>query len=59
MEGALGLRSGFLWKMEPLFYKIAKNKTVILPYGSDVQDITRSNNLILKIPLQMINKSRN
>ena len=46
--GALGLRSIFLWKMEPLIYKIAKIKTVILPYGSDVQDITRSNNLIFK-----------
>ena len=46
--GALGLISILLLRIETIFYKIAKIKTVILPYGSDVQDMTRSNNLIFK-----------
>lgn len=46
--GAIGLRSIIIWKIEPLLYKLAKIKTVILPYGSDVQDLTRSPNLIFK-----------
>lgn len=35
-------------KFEPLLYRIARVKIVIFPYGSDVQDMTRSNNLIFK-----------
>tara|TARA_B100001564_G_C20655887_1_gene679139 strand:+ start:797 stop:1960 length:1164 start_codon:yes stop_codon:yes gene_type:complete len=46
--GVIGLRSIFLWKIEPLILKLAKIKTVILPYGSDVQDMSRSDNLIFK-----------
>lgn len=46
--GVIGLRSVLLWKMEPFLFKLAKIKTVILPYGSDVQDLTRCNNLIFK-----------
>lgn len=45
--GALGDRPicGFL---EPLFYKIAGRKTAVFPYGSDVQEFTRSPNLLFK-----------
>lgn len=46
--GTIGLRSLILWKLEPFILKLAKIKTVILPYGSDVQDMTRSSNLIFK-----------
>ena len=46
--GVIGLRSVLLWKMEPFLFKVAKIKTVILPYSSDVQDLTRCNNLIFK-----------
>ena len=38
----------FLWRLEPFLYKLANVKIVILPYGSDVQDMTRSNNLLFK-----------
>lgn len=34
--------------MEPFLYRIARVKIVILPYGSDVQEMTRSKNLIFK-----------
>lgn len=46
--GPIGLKSNFLWKIEPLLYKISKTKTLLLPYGSDVQDLTRTNNLEFK-----------
>ena len=44
----LGLASIFLWRLEPLFYKIANVKIVVLPYGGDVQDLSRSPNLLFK-----------
>mgnify|MGYP001291451917 CR=1 FL=1 len=37
-----------LRKYEHYFYKIANLKIVVLPYGGDVQDLTRTNNLIFK-----------
>lgn len=46
--GPIGLKSNFLWKIEPLLYKISRTKTLLLPYGSDVQDLTRSKNLEFK-----------
>jgi glycosyltransferase involved in cell wall biosynthesis len=46
--GALGLGSLFLWRVEPFLYKISNTKIVVMPYGSDVQDTTRSNNLMFK-----------
>ncbi len=45
--GPLGFTS-FLWKVEPFLYKIAGTKIVILPYGADVQEMTRSPNLLFK-----------
>ncbi|MCE9546971.1 MAG: hypothetical protein K8T25_15970 [Planctomycetia bacterium] len=38
-----------LWRaMDPWLYRLAGVRTVILPYGSDVQDFSRSRNLSLK-----------
>jgi glycosyltransferase involved in cell wall biosynthesis len=37
-----------LWRIEPLLYRIARVKMVILPYGADVQVLTRSPNLLYK-----------
>ena len=37
-----------LWRIEPLLYRIAHVKMVILPYGADVQVLTRSPNLLYK-----------
>ncbi|MED7787547.1 glycosyltransferase [Francisella sp. 19X1-34] len=35
-------------KLEPFLYKLAKVKTIVLPYGSDIQDMSRSANLYFK-----------
>jgi glycosyltransferase involved in cell wall biosynthesis len=37
-----------LWRIEPFFYKIAGVKAVVMPYGGDVQELSRSNNLLYK-----------
>jgi hypothetical protein len=38
----------FLWRAEPLLYKIANVQVVVMPYGGDVQELSRSNNLMYK-----------
>jgi glycosyltransferase involved in cell wall biosynthesis len=38
----------FLWRVEPFLYKLANVKVVVMPYGSDVQDMSRSPNLLFK-----------
>lgn len=38
----------FLRAFEPFLYQIAKVKVVVMPYGGDVQELTRSPNLLLK-----------
>jgi glycosyltransferase involved in cell wall biosynthesis len=45
--GPLGV-CALLWRIEPFLYRVAGVKTVILPYGSDVQVLTRSPNLLYK-----------
>jgi len=35
-------------RWEPLFYRAAGIRLVVMPYGSDIQDFTRSTNLIFK-----------
>ncbi|MEG3436211.1 hypothetical protein V0288_03690 [Pannus brasiliensis CCIBt3594] len=45
--GALG-RTRFLWSIEPLLYKLAGVKIVVMAYGGDVQDMSRSPNLLFK-----------
>lgn len=37
-----------LSKLEPYIYKIARTKTVVMPYGSDVQEMSRTSNLLFK-----------
>ena len=37
-----------LWRVEPVLYKLAHVKVVVMPYGGDVQDLSRSANLLFK-----------
>ncbi len=46
--GPLGQGTAFLWRLEPYLYRLAGVETVILPYGSDVQVMSRSPNLQFK-----------
>lgn len=46
--GPFGTTMLFLWRMEPFLYKLAKIKIVVMPYGADVQDMSRSANLFFK-----------
>ena len=45
--GVLG-RNWLLWRLEAPLLKLAGIKIVVMPYGSDVQDMTRSPNLNFK-----------
>ena len=40
--------TSFLWKLEPFLLKLAGLKTVLMPYGSDIQDMSKSPNLLFK-----------
>ncbi|SCX36171.1 Glycosyltransferase involved in cell wall bisynthesis [Pseudomonas sp. NFACC25] len=51
--GPLGQGTAFLWRLEPYLYRLAGVKTVVLPYGSDVQIMTRSPNLQFKHAMAM------
>ena len=46
--GPLGLATVFLWRIEPFLYKLAGIKVVAMPYGGDVQELSRSSNLLYK-----------
>lgn len=46
--GPLGISSKLIWRFEPYFYKLSGVKTVVMPYGGDVQDLTRTDNLYFK-----------
>lgn len=46
--GALSFGTLFLWRVEPFIYKLAGVKLVVMPYGGDVQDMSRSPNLLFK-----------
>lgn len=46
--GPLGTSTKILWRFESFFYKVANVKTVVMPYGSDIQDMSRSPNLYFK-----------
>lgn len=39
--------SRFIWRLEPLLYRIARTRTVVMPYGGDVMVFTRGKNLQL------------
>ncbi|MDP4092258.1 MAG: hypothetical protein Q8920_02765 [Bacillota bacterium] len=45
--GTLGFRK-VLWRIEPLLYRVANVKVVIMPYGGDIQDLSRCPNLLFK-----------
>ncbi len=51
--GALGLGTAFLWRIEPHLYRLANVKAVVLTYGSDVQVMSRSQNLLFKHAIAM------
>jgi len=51
--GPLGLGTTFLWRIEPYLYRLARVRTVVLPYGSDVQVMSRSPNLPFKHAMAM------
>ena len=37
-----------LWRFEPQLYRLAGVRTVVMPYGSDVQDLLRTPNLLFR-----------
>ena len=47
-NGCLIFKNSIFENFEPHIFKIAGVKTVIMPYGSDVQDLSRSKNLLYK-----------
>lgn len=51
--GPLGVSTKLLWRLEPLLYRLAGVKIVVMPYGSDVQEMTRSKNLYFKHVMSM------
>ena len=51
--GPLGLATALLWRIEPLLYRLAKLKIVVMPYGGDVQELSRSANLLYKCAISV------
>jgi hypothetical protein len=47
-NGGIFAFSQWLWRVEPWLYQLAKVKVVVMPYGSDVQEMSRSSNLLYK-----------
>lgn len=45
--GPLGFTS-FMWRMEPWLYRIAKTRTVVMPYGGDIHNMSLCPNLLFK-----------
>ncbi len=50
--GCLGF-TPLLWRLEFILLKIAKVKTILMPYGIDIQELTRCNNLSFKHMLSL------
>lgn len=46
--GAFGMGAGLLHRVEPFLYKLANVKVVVTAYGADVQEMSRSPNLLFK-----------
>ncbi len=40
--------TALLWRFEPLLYRVAGVRTVVMPYGGDVQDMLRTPNLMFR-----------
>lgn len=51
--GPLSALPGFIGRSEPLFLSLAGVKTVVMPYGGDVQELSRSQNLYFKHTMAM------
>ena len=47
-NGGILFQTNWLWRIEPFLYNLAGIKTVVMPYGSDIQDMSLSNNLYFK-----------
>jgi len=47
-NGCCLFNTHFLWRLEPRLYSLAGVRTVVMPYGGDVQDLTRCPNLIFR-----------
>ena len=48
-NGTMGfMGTMWLWRLEPYILKLAGVKTIVLPYGSDVQVMSRAPNLLFK-----------
>jgi len=45
--GPLGF-TYLLWRIEPFLYKLANVKIVVMPYGGDVDEMSRTKNLLFK-----------
>jgi glycosyltransferase involved in cell wall biosynthesis len=45
--GPLGF-THFLWRIETFLYKLANVKTVVMPYGGDIDEMSRTRNLLFK-----------
>jgi hypothetical protein len=40
--------SCYLWRLEPFLHKMAGLKTVVMPFGGDIQELTRTPNLLFR-----------
>jgi glycosyltransferase involved in cell wall biosynthesis len=47
-DNSLLFASDWLWRFEPQLLRLARIRSVVMPYGGDVQDMTRSPNLLFK-----------
>lgn len=47
-QGGVFLYTKFLWRIEPHLLKAAGVKTVVMPYGGDIQSFDKSPNLLFK-----------
>lgn len=47
-NGCTLFNSQFLWRFEPFLYSLAAVRTVVMPYGGDVHDLSRCPNLLFK-----------
>ncbi len=46
--GPIGYSSRMFWRLEWVIFKLAGIKSVVMPYGGDVQDLRRNPNLLYK-----------
>lgn len=51
--GILGMHTRWIWRIEPWLYQLAGIKIVVTAYGSDVQDLSRTPNLLYKAAMSI------